>query len=122
MYLIYYICCMIAESIELEFFQSEAGKLPLREWLDHLKDKQGKYKIWARIERIRLGNFGDCRSVGQGVMELKIDFGPGYRIYFSQMGNKLIILLHGGDKNSQKKDIALAHDYWADYKRRYEKK
>ena len=62
---------------------------------------------------------GHCEPVGAGVMELKIDVGPGYRVYFGQVGNKLVVLLNGGDKSSQSKDIKTAHAYWADYRRRY---
>ncbi|HCU23444.1 MAG TPA: addiction module killer protein, partial [Deltaproteobacteria bacterium] len=72
-----------------------------------------------RIARIRKGNLGYCRDVGKGVTELKIDFGPGYRIYFGRRGNEIVVLLSGGDKKSQWKDIKAAHEYWADYRRRY---
>lgn len=71
-----------------------------------------------RIDRLSLGNLGDGKPVGSGVQELRIDFGPGYRVYIGQDGARLILLLCGGDKSSQAKDIQAAHAYWADYKRR----
>ena len=71
---------------------------PFTEWLEDMKDKTVRAKVWARLARIRAGNFGDCRSVGSGVWELKIDFGPGYRVYYGQIEkNKVLLLLGGGD-------------------------
>jgi putative addiction module killer protein len=77
-------------------------------WLDGLRDISGKARILARIERLIAGNFGDVKPVGRGVSELRIHTGPGYRVYFLRRGQELIILLAGGDKNSQAKDIKLA--------------
>ncbi|PNW43833.1 UNVERIFIED_CONTAM: addiction module killer protein [Euhalothece sp. KZN 001] len=94
------------------------GSVPFNEWLYSLKDRKLRAIIRARINRIRLGNLGDCKSVGNGVRELRISFGAGYRIYFGQEGSKIIILLSGGDKKSQDRDIKLAKQYWEDYKRR----
>lgn len=91
--------------------------LPFTAWLTALGDTRGRQKILARIDRLRLGNFGDHRSVGEGVTELKIHFGPGYRVYLGQEGNELVILLLGGDKSSQDEDIKKAHSYWKDYKK-----
>lgn len=71
--------------------------------------------VRARLNRIRLGNFGDCKSVGNGVEELRIDFGPGYRIYFGRQGLLAVILLCGGDKKTQARDIATAQKYWKEY-------
>ncbi len=71
-----------------------------------------------RLDRVRLGNLGDSRIVGQGMRELKVDYGPGYRIYFAQEGSRVILLLLGGDKSSQEKDIDAAREYWKDHKRR----
>lgn len=83
-----------------------------------MKDIKVRAVIRVRLNRIILGNFGDCKAVGEGVYELVVDFGPGYRIYFGHDGNILIILLCSGSKKSQKKDIELAKNYWADYIRR----
>lgn len=80
------------------------------EWFEHLKDKRAQARIDARIRRVSLGNFGDVGPVGKGVSELRIDYGPGYRVYFTQHGNTLVILLCGGDKSTQAKDIQLAHE------------
>ena len=77
-------------------------------WFADLKDIQGKARITTRIQRLGLGNPGDARPVGKGVSELRIDYGPGYRVYFVRRGQSLIILLAGGDKDSQERDINLA--------------
>jgi putative addiction module killer protein len=78
------------------------------EWLANLRDRQGRAKILARIDRLEEGNPGKTRSVGSGVVEMKIDFGPGYRVYYIQRGETLILLLCGGDKGSQDEDIKRA--------------
>jgi putative addiction module killer protein len=77
-------------------------------WLNGLRDRQGRAKIMARIDRLEEGNPGKTRSVGAGVVEMKIDFGPGYRVYFVQRGDVVIVLLCGGDKSGQEKDIQQA--------------
>ena len=110
---------METQERQLEYYETEDGKQPFRDWLFSLRDRTTRNKIDARIRRIESGNFGYCDPVGEGVMELKIDFGPGYRVYFGQVGNKLVILLNGGDKKAQQKDINTARHYWADYRRRY---
>lgn len=79
-------------------------------WFESLKDKRAKARIAVRIRRVSLVNFGDVRSVGRSVSELRIDYGPGYRVYFTHRGNTLVILLCGGDKSTQAKDIRLAHE------------
>lgn len=101
------------------YYESADGKRPIQEWLYSLRDIIARAKLRARIDRVKLGNFGKCDPVGHGVMELKLDFGPGYRIYFGQKGQTLIVLLCGGDKSSQSKDIKKAQEYWTDYKRRH---
>ena len=77
-------------------------------WLKHLRDRQAKARILVRIGRLELGNPGDVKPVGEGVSELRIDYGPGYRIYYAQKGMTLVVLLCGGDKDSQDRDIAAA--------------
>jgi len=78
------------------------------QWLDGLRDIQARARIQARIERLTVGNPGDVKPVGEGVSELRINYGPGYRVYFKKRGRELIILLAGGDKNTQAKDIKAA--------------
>jgi putative addiction module killer protein len=77
-------------------------------WFAKLSDIQAKARIVARIRRMELGNTGDAKSVGGGVSELRIDYGPGYRVYFTKRGNTLVVLLCGGDKKTQKRDIETA--------------
>ncbi|MFD1103700.1 type II toxin-antitoxin system RelE/ParE family toxin [Sphingobium olei] len=79
-------------------------------WFDGLKDTKAKSKIAARIARVQIGLMGDVKAVGGGVSELRIDFGPGYRVYFTKRGQQLIILLVGGDKGSQQRDIGRAKE------------
>lgn len=78
------------------------------EWLDGLRDLRARARVQARIERLAMGNPGDVRPVGEGVSELRIDHGPGYRVYFTKRGQELIILLAGGDKSTQAADIRTA--------------
>ena len=78
------------------------------EWLEGLKDRKGAGVIASRIHRLSLGNKGNVKAVGEGVSELKVDFGPGYRVYFVERGGSVIILMCGGDKSSQNRDVALA--------------
>ena len=78
------------------------------QWLDDLRDIQGRARVQARIERLAAGNPGDFEPVGEGVSELRINYGPGYRVYFKKRGRELIILLAGGDKSTQVKDIKAA--------------
>lgn len=103
---------------EAYLYRLPSGRCPAEEWLESLKDHRGRAKVRARIARARAGNLGKCGSVGGGVFELKIDFGPGYRVYFGEVGEAMIILLCGGDKSTQARDIKAAHAYWADYWRR----
>ena len=88
------------------------GKSPFESWITDLRDKSAKARIFTRIDRLRLGNFGGCKSVGGGVFELRIHFGPGYRVYFGLIGSEVVLLLLGGDKSSQGKDIKTAQGYW----------
>ncbi|WP_231936153.1 type II toxin-antitoxin system RelE/ParE family toxin [Bythopirellula polymerisocia] len=100
----------------IRVYRTRVGKRPFSLWLEKLRDRRAQQRIDARLARIALGNFGDCKSVGDGVLELRIDYGPGYRFYLGRDGDEVVILLIGGDKQSQTKDISLAKDYWADYK------
>ncbi len=77
-------------------------------WLDRLSDVQARARVLVRIDRLGLGNPGDCKSVGEGVMEMRIHYGPGYRVYYVARGDTLIVLLAGGDKSSQQRDIKTA--------------
>lgn len=101
---------------KIELFIAANGKVPFEEWVRSLRDKATKARIFSRIDRLRLGNFGDCEPVGEGVFELRIHFGPGFRVYFGTVGSEVILLLCGGDKGSQPRDIAAAIRYWKEYK------
>jgi putative addiction module killer protein len=103
---------------ELREYLTETGHNPFREWLHALRDQQARARIRVKLNRVRLGNLGDCKAVGEGVMEFRLDFGPGYRVYFGQAGDVMVILLCGGDKRTQTRDIAIAKQYWQSYRRR----
>lgn len=105
-------------SITVLEYQTEDGRQPFSEWLEKLRDLEAAQRIDARLSRVRLGNVGDARSVGKGVNELRISYGPGYRIYFGRKGDRLVVLLCGGDKRTQQRDIKRAQEYWGDYLRR----
>lgn len=100
---------------ELRFFETEAGRAPAKDWLDTREDTEEYGAIMVRLERVRQGNFGDHRSLGDGVSELRIDFGLGYRVYYGQHGRKLVILLVVGSKQSQDQDIKTAKQYWKNF-------
>jgi putative addiction module killer protein len=93
----------------------EGRSVPFSEWLASLKDVRAVGFVRARLNRIRLGNFGDCKSVGGGVAELRIDYGPGYRIYYGREGSLVVILLWGATKRTQVRDILRAQRYWKEY-------
>ena len=101
---------------EIKIYKTATGKCPFQQWLHDLDDLRAKAAISLRLERIGLGNFGNCKALGDGINELKIDIGPGYRIYFSTIGRQVILLLCAGDKRSQKKDMATAKAYFQDFK------
>jgi putative addiction module killer protein len=109
---------MEAQEKIIRTYERGDGTVPFNEWLNKLRDKVARGVIRARLNRVRLGLMGDCKSVGEGVSELRVDFGPGYRVYFGQDSERIIILLCGGDKSRQDKDIAKAKEYWLDYRRR----
>lgn len=87
------------------------------DWIDGLKDTTGRAAILKRIDRIEEGNFGDHHGMGGGVWELRIHYGPGYRVYYGEDGPKIVLLLCGGDKGTQNKDIRKAQELWAQYRR-----
>lgn len=108
--------------LELRYYQTAAGEQPFVEWLQDLKDRQARTRIEARIARVAVGNFGDTEPVGEGVLELRIDWGPGYRVYFARLGQVVVLLLCAGDKRTQQKDIERAKAYLQDYKARTARK
>mgnify|MGYP000963347741 CR=1 FL=1 len=99
----------------LMLYQLQNGKEPYSEWIKGLRDSVGANRIRSRIARLARGNFGDHKPVGDGVFEIRFQFGPGYRIYFGKDGDTFVILLCGGDKSTQSKDITLAKAYWAEW-------
>ena len=101
---------------ELEFYRTQNRRVPFIDWFESLRDQRTRTRIRGRLTRLEVGNFGDCQSVGEGVFELRFHFGPGYRVYFGEVGDTLILLLCGGDKSSQQRDIERAKTYWQDYK------
>lgn len=104
--------------IELRRYQLPDESVPVTEWLRSLRDLRARAQIEVRLRRVSAGNLGDCKPVGEGVSELRVDIGEGYRVYFGRHGQALIILLCGGNKGSQQKDITSAKTYWSDWKRK----
>ena len=104
--------------VEIRQYQTKDGRTPVSEWLDGLRDATARARIVARLDRLAAGLLGDQKALGGGISELRIDQGPGYRVYFAQRGDTFILLLCGGDKRTQAKDIERAHAYWKDYKAR----
>jgi len=103
---------------EIRRYVTRAGKDVFGEWLSKLDDLRAQAKIATRINRLAAGNFGDCKPLGGSLNELRIDWGPGYRIYYSMIGKACILLLCGGDKRKQSSDIHRAAEYLKDYKER----
>ena len=103
---------------ELRHYSSPKGQDLFGRWLDSLKDRQVQARIAARLIRLHNGNFGDCKPLGQGVWELRLDWGPGYRMYYAMAGKQLILLCAGGDKRSQQEDIARAIQRWNEWQQR----
>ena len=104
--------------VEIRQYQTAEGRTPFADWLAALRDRRANQAIVARILRMQAGNRGDWKAVGSGVFELRIDTGPGYRVYCGQDGATLVLLLCAGDKRTQTKDIEHARDYWKDYQAR----
>jgi putative addiction module killer protein len=107
------------EEFLIEVYRQDNGKFPFIEWEGRLPAKE-KAIISTRLARLRQGNFGDCKSIkgkgAEGLYELRIHFGPGYRIYYGLVGKKIILLLSGGEKSSQERDIFKIKSFWKDYK------
>jgi len=100
----------------VEYLTAE-GHSPFAQWFDDL-DAQAAAKVTVALQRLRDGNLSNAKGVGGGVVEFRIDFGPGYRIYFGRDGDQIIVLVGGGTKKRQQRDIEAAHTRWADYRRR----
>ena len=109
---------MEAKERTIEIYEQADGKRPYEIWLNNLKDAVSRARIRARIDKVETGNFGDFRSVGDGVSELKFTFGAGFRVYYALNDETMVLLLIGGDKSSQEKDIVRAKEFWSDYKER----
>ncbi len=103
--------------IDVREYVDPKGRIPYRDWLVKL-DAAARARIIAATLRLEQGNFSTAKSAGSGVSELRLDFGPGYRVYFGKDGEQLVILLGGGTKKRQQADIDAAHALWAEYKRR----
>ena len=101
--------------VEVRRYLTVAGRNVFSEWLAGLADAHAKARIADRIDRLALGNPGACKALGGGLFELRIDWGPGYRIYYAMIGRTCVLLLCGGDKRKQASDIRRARDYFKDY-------
>jgi putative addiction module killer protein len=104
--------------LEVRRYVTAAGAEPFGEWFEALRDRQAQARVRARIDRLARGLLGDVEFCGEGVWELRIDWGPGYRVYYARSGERIILLLLGGDKRKQDADIKTAKDYWNDYQQR----
>jgi putative addiction module killer protein len=103
-----------AKPRELQHYETASGVDPFQDWLKK-QDWKDQGRILIRLKRVESGNFGDTRPVGEGVSELKFDYGKAYRIYYGLDGDNLVILLGGGDKSTQQKDIRTAIERWREY-------
>ena len=99
-------------------YLTDAGHDPFKEWLENLSDRQARARVLVRVHRMAAGNFGDCKPIADGVWELRIDYGPGYRVYDAKTGERYLLILLGGDKRRQQADIDLALEHWKDWNRR----
>lgn len=97
-------------------YKDESGIEPFTDWLEGLRDAKTRLRILRRVDRMESGNYGDFKSLKEGVFELRLFFGAGYRVYFAEEGDDIVLLLIGGDKSTQDKDIETAKDYWKEHK------
>ena len=104
--------------MQLLRYQREDGREPFSEWLNGLRDKMAQARIRLRLRQVEAGNLGDCEPVGEGVLELRVHVGAGYRVYCGRHGKTVVLLLCGGDKASQARDIEQAKQLWMEWKRR----
>ena len=104
--------------IEVRRYVARSGSDVMGDWLASLEDLKARARIAARLDRLSLGNFGDCKPLREGVSELRIDWGPGYRVYYAMLGRTCVLLLCGGDKRRQASDIKRAIEYLEDFKER----
>lgn len=100
----------------VEYYMTPNGKVPARDWLSAIKDKMTQAILYKRIRQAGEGQFGKTKSVGSGVFEMKIDYGPGFRIYYGIHGDEIILILTAGSKRTQSADIAKAKTYWIQWK------
>jgi putative addiction module killer protein len=112
---------MKPKEIIIKKLETDDGNIPFDNWYFSIKDKKIRQIIAARIARLKTGNFGDCKPVGKGVSELRIHYGSGLRIYFTRIKNVVVILLLGGDKSSQNKDIRKSINLWEEHKNEIER-
>lgn len=112
----------MTNAVEIRHYIGRSGKDVFDDWLSELTDIRAQAKIAARINRLAAGNFGDCKSLGRGLYELRIDWGPGYRVYYATTGQSRVLLLCAGDKRTQAADVARAHEYLTDYRARTKRK
>lgn len=106
----------IVEPKQLVFYADENGNEPLQLWLDDLRDVRNRRRILSRLTRVQQGNYGDVEPIGEGLSELRFFFGAGYRVYFGEDADNIVVILCGGDKDSQSQDIENAKAYWQEYK------
>jgi putative addiction module killer protein len=100
---------------EIRHFRAADGTDVFGDWFDALRDRQAQQRIAVRIDRLALGLFGDVKALREGVRELRVDYGPGYRVYYALAGRTVVLLLSGGDKRTQRADVARAVGYWLEF-------
>jgi putative addiction module killer protein len=103
---------------EIRNYIDPDGRVPFREWFNSLQNKKVQTIVLNRLNRVSLGNLGDCKHLGEGIYELRIHYGPGYRVYFGDLEGVIVILLCGGTKRSQSRDIKRAKEYWLELRNR----